>query len=657
MLAVNNFQIVAPGATLVTPVSWIESYPRLLEVIGRTCYKSEDKITPTTAGEFIRRIIKSGHESVIEHMCITARIICSRDCSHQLVRHRIASYCIDGEAVTELTLQGGYARRTIRQLYEMKKTSHGRSRLKLVMINCVDLLTGEVVRGRVKDVIFSGKKACVEIETAEGYKVKATKEHRFWTRDGWKPLGEILEKDLEIAINGKPWVSKDVLVDLYLVERKTRSQISNQLGVDLCFVDWMLSKYGIYKNRNHKYREKITSFPDVSWVKREYLEKNRSQESISRELGVSISWLYDNVIKPNNLQKPHPNRPGRKPGRGKKGMFSDESKKRISERMRGSNNPSWRGGISLGKDDVRSRITKELRKKVYEKDDYTCRMCSNRGGKLSLHHIIPIWQAPDKVDCLSNLVTLCVSCHRKLNNKEHLFQDMFENLEPIKPHSRSRKKMLRKNIEFVKVVRWREAGEIDTYDVEMLEPNHNFVANGFVVHNSQESQRFVDYQKKPFSLIVCPSFFKDLGVLEELSGPVVREYSGDRGRWNFAGRWFDVDSAFSDWANSVAYSYATYLRLRGKGIPAEDARSVLPNSAKTEVVSTFNLRQWRHVFRERALNKHAQWQIKQIFQGLLELFDFHLPQVFGDLASLLNSSEKISQRNNDVGNSAIRRNK
>jgi len=65
---------------------------RKIEKAGRTCYKSEDRITDESAGKFVTNIIKRGHESVLEHEKITARVICDRGVSHELVRHRIASY-------------------------------------------------------------------------------------------------------------------------------------------------------------------------------------------------------------------------------------------------------------------------------------------------------------------------------------------------------------------------------------------------------------------------------------------------------------------------------------------------------------------------------------------------------------------------------------
>lgn len=69
-----------------------EKILKRIEKIGRICYKSEDKITESSAKEFIKKLLKRGHESVIEHEKISVKIICDRGVSHELVRHRIASY-------------------------------------------------------------------------------------------------------------------------------------------------------------------------------------------------------------------------------------------------------------------------------------------------------------------------------------------------------------------------------------------------------------------------------------------------------------------------------------------------------------------------------------------------------------------------------------
>jgi len=63
-----------------------------IELAGRTCYKSEDKITKDSAKKFVKMILDRGHESVIEHEKVTVKVICDRGVSHEIVRHRIASY-------------------------------------------------------------------------------------------------------------------------------------------------------------------------------------------------------------------------------------------------------------------------------------------------------------------------------------------------------------------------------------------------------------------------------------------------------------------------------------------------------------------------------------------------------------------------------------
>ena len=65
---------------------------KLIEAAGRVCYKSEEKITDTSFVDFLERIVRKGHESVLEHSMLTVRFICDRGVSHELVRHRLASF-------------------------------------------------------------------------------------------------------------------------------------------------------------------------------------------------------------------------------------------------------------------------------------------------------------------------------------------------------------------------------------------------------------------------------------------------------------------------------------------------------------------------------------------------------------------------------------
>ena len=84
-------KVIKPSFEIITPID-SEQILKTIEAVGRTCYKSEDKITDTSCESFVRGIIKRGHEAVIEHYNITVRLINDRGVSHEEVRHRIASY-------------------------------------------------------------------------------------------------------------------------------------------------------------------------------------------------------------------------------------------------------------------------------------------------------------------------------------------------------------------------------------------------------------------------------------------------------------------------------------------------------------------------------------------------------------------------------------
>jgi len=84
-------KIVNPSYEILNQLNKDELYKNI-EKYGRVCYKSENKITKESAAKFVKQLIKNGHESVLEHEKLTIKIICDRGISHELVRHRIASY-------------------------------------------------------------------------------------------------------------------------------------------------------------------------------------------------------------------------------------------------------------------------------------------------------------------------------------------------------------------------------------------------------------------------------------------------------------------------------------------------------------------------------------------------------------------------------------
>lgn len=84
-------QVIMPSVEIIDHIDGNKIIKKI-ESIGRVCYKSESKITEDSAEKFIINILNNGHESVIEHESISVRVICDRGVSHEIVRHRIASY-------------------------------------------------------------------------------------------------------------------------------------------------------------------------------------------------------------------------------------------------------------------------------------------------------------------------------------------------------------------------------------------------------------------------------------------------------------------------------------------------------------------------------------------------------------------------------------
>jgi len=82
-------KIISPSVELL----WITpDAEKQIEVAGRTCYKSENKITDDSANQFAEQMCDRGHHAMLEHASASFRIITDRGITHEIVRHRLASY-------------------------------------------------------------------------------------------------------------------------------------------------------------------------------------------------------------------------------------------------------------------------------------------------------------------------------------------------------------------------------------------------------------------------------------------------------------------------------------------------------------------------------------------------------------------------------------
>lgn len=84
-------KIVNQSFEILTSLNADAAYKRI-ESIARTCYKSEAQITETSAQKMVSNLVKRNHWAMLEHVCISVKFITDRGVSHEIVRHRVASY-------------------------------------------------------------------------------------------------------------------------------------------------------------------------------------------------------------------------------------------------------------------------------------------------------------------------------------------------------------------------------------------------------------------------------------------------------------------------------------------------------------------------------------------------------------------------------------
>lgn len=81
--------------------------------------------------------------------------------------------------------------------------------------------------------------------------------------------------------------------------------------------------------------------------------------------------------------------------------------------------------------------------------------------------------------------------------------------------------------------------------------------------------------------------------------------------------------------DAIDASYEAYRKLSEAGVPAEDARYVLPNACETKIVVTMNIRELLHFFEVRCCNR-AQWEIRELANRMLDLVRPTAPYIFMD---------------------------
>lgn len=159
--------------------------------------------------------------------------------------------------------------------------------------------------------------------------------------------------------------------------------------------------------------------------KKKYVKTEKHRKHLSESAkGKPRPWLSEIMKGENNpskrpevREKIRQSKLGQKNGMWKK-EFSIDDRKKIGEKWQGEKNPNWKGGIS------RNNITerqlawysieyKLWRKSVFVRDNFTCQLCREKGGKLHAHHIKSWRDYPELRYAIDNGRTLCIECHKK----------------------------------------------------------------------------------------------------------------------------------------------------------------------------------------------------------------------------------------------------
>lgn len=136
--------------------------------------------------------------------------------------------------------------------------------------------------------------------------------------------------------------------------------------------------------------------------------------------------------------------------------------------------------------------------------------------------------------------------------------------------------------------------------------------------------------------IIC-----DRGVMAELTRHRLASFSIESTRFNASDEltfikpcfWQDSDNKMENWILQMMANEGSYFWQRGKGATPEQARAILPNSLKTEIVMTANLREWRHILKLRT-DKKAHPQMRQVANMILGILKEKLPIVFEDIGNV-----------------------
>lgn len=529
-----------------------------IEAAGRTCYKSEAKITDTSAENFIKQIIRNGHDSVLEHEKLTVRIICDRGC------------CYDEQ--TEVLTQNGW-----KFFKDIQKNDK---------IACLDNNNSLIYHHPEQIIIqdYSGKLLEYKTTTID---LLVTPNHNMWVYDYHKRSKE-----------SKIWKF------LQAHELRNKRYLLQKGG---CYWESPINKIIIPKHRT-----KFIQFPEI---KLNYEQTN----ALFELLGL---WITDGSYN------------------SKKNILITQIKQKGRDRIeklcqilgfnyRYHNNSYYIGNGQLF-DFVKNLFGFGAKSFTAFIPNYI-----KNSSRIQIQHFLNgVILGDGNIHKKNKHIVVYTSSNQFANDLQELFLKVGKsaNIRTIPPRWR---KGIKNSKEF-------------TSKISFIVSVHQ---NPITLLNKQSAKSFgkeINYNGKVYCVTVPYHrlYVRRNGVpiwcgnshelvrhrIGSFSQESTRYCDYNKGEMEF----IDIKPHFRSpesvkiWEDLLQEIEHKYKLLRSLGETPQIARSILPNSLKTEIVITFNIRQWRHFFKLRT-SKAAHPQMREVAIETLNLMKIKFPVLFEDI--------------------------
>ncbi len=475
----------------------------------------------------------------------------------QMVRSRVnlQELCVSGET-NIYTSQGN---RTIEDLYKIQESQKEKYGIvKYPSVKTYDFNKKVFTMAKIKEVFKTGKKEVYELTLQWGhkgneFKIKSTLDHKFYTKEGWKPLKDIKVGDF-MAKNGEPF-----------------------------------------------YRDKLA----LKKMKEEFLARGIGLKGMSMELKVNYNtlkaWIHKHKLQYTQKEASSTFNVWNKNVRGRL-SHSFGQVKSLEARLKIANRHVMPLGTTKQGFFKRARSYWEAdfrRKWVLEKCNHKCMKCG-RTDHLEYDHIQPVSIYPEKAFDLDNMQTLCTVCHAVKSIMEL--------------------KISRSTLSFGFVKAIEKIGVEETYDLEVDHPDHNYVANDIVTHNSR---RYVSAKRVEQDHYISRKMSKVISKFT-ITKPFRETYDGNDDLTGFAGVPMgtlveNIEMSFNT-QQVIDICMNHYFKALEDGVKPEEARRIIPQTGYSQLWMGFLPYQLENFFKLR-LDSHAQWEIRKCAEAMKDMIE------------------------------------